>query len=896
MTQERHEQMCRIYSRARELAPERWLDVVRAAAGGDSDLEQQVMALLRVQTDGLLAVPALGADFRVSADPQLELMRLVPARIASYTILRPLGAGGAGVVFLAQQDRPLDRYVAIKVLDIRRRSVASLARFESECATLARLKHPFIASVYEAGRLADGRPYMVMEYIDGLPITEFCAESTLDRGARVELIRKVAQAIHYAHQSRVLHRDLKPENVLVTRVNGEPMPKLIDFGIAKLLDSPEGDARLTADGLFLGTLAYASPEQLDPLVSSGRSLDARTDVYGLGVLLLELVTGRLPTAIATHAPAIPLEAVFNGRLRESAAAAAGLRGDLAAIIRRATARHPEDRYTSAQDLAEDLERLARNMPVRAGRTGMFLRLQRGAVRHRRVLRITVPITMALVVAVGWALHQRAAFIEHHGITRQAIETAAARIATIVRTQGGALNSHRAVLEGFEAQVNDALRRFPGDAAVIRTRALLDETLGDCDLETGKTQSALRRYQSSTDHWTALLQLLPRDRAARRSHAISLVHLGDLKSMGAQYAEKLALYEAAHAALLDLADDSRATATNYSDLGNSHGRLAHLLSARGETTAAADHRHRQLELAERVLRLEPDSALRWYELALAHLVQADHADAWNEQPVKAEHVLAALSLLRGALQLDPENRVYRRTYCNALCCDILVHLTNQAWEEARAGCEALSREADMVAAADPESAFSFEALGRSHERWAQYYSHRSEPGKAEASYRQAIDYFERHLALTPNDLSLQSRLASAMHACAEINPGGEGALSLWQRAESLLRSCIASEDVQRPLDLARLAQMLLTPPDLNLCRPQEAVALARRAADATEYQSAGTILLLARAYASAGDLDAAAAYGDMALALLPAGATEKRDEMHAVLGALVGRRAGGRVAE
>jgi serine/threonine protein kinase len=265
---------------------------VEGACAGYAELRQRVQELLAAheQSEGPLDVPPPGLGGTVGLSPVTEGPGTI---IGPYKLLEQIGEGGFGVVYMAEQEQPVRRKVALKVLKPGMDTRQVVARFEAERQALALMDHPHIARVLDVGATDSGRPYFVMELVRGIPITGFCDQNHLPVRDRLELFAAVCQAVQHAHQKGIIHRDLKPSNVLVTLHDGTPLVKVIDFGIAKAL----GQQRLTDKTLFtgfaqmIGTPLYMSPEQAD---MSGQDADTRTDIYALGVLLYELLTGTTP--------------------------------------------------------------------------------------------------------------------------------------------------------------------------------------------------------------------------------------------------------------------------------------------------------------------------------------------------------------------------------------------------------------------------------------------------------------------------------------------------------------------------------------------------------------------------------------------------------------------------
>jgi non-specific serine/threonine protein kinase/serine/threonine-protein kinase len=325
--------------------------------------------------------------------------------VPNYRIIQKVGEGGMGEVYEAEQEEPIRRRVALKVIKMGMDTKEVVARFESERQALAMMDHPSIARVFAAGMTDRGQPYFAMEFVKGVPITKYCDEHRLPTRARLELFQKVCEGVQHAHQKGIIHRDLKPSNVLVTVQGDKPEPKIIDFGLAKATEQRLTDHTVfTHHGQMLGTPEYMSPEQAD---LTGLDIDTRTDVYSLGLLLYELLVGALPfdsrelrkggfdlirKKIREDEPSKPSarvtrlgnvsEAAAVQRRTDPAALSRQLRGDLDWIIMKAVEKDRTRRYDSASDLAADIGRHLNNHPVLAGPPSSAYRMKKFVARHK----------------------------------------------------------------------------------------------------------------------------------------------------------------------------------------------------------------------------------------------------------------------------------------------------------------------------------------------------------------------------------------------------------------------------------------------------------------------------------------------------------------------------------
>lgn len=316
------------------------------------------------------------------------------SEIGPFRIVRELGIGGMGAVYLAERaDGKFSQQVAVKLVKREFNATRVRAAFAREIDILSKLAHPNIARLLDTGVTDDGIPYLVMEYVDGLPIDRFCSEQSLSLTETLKLFNKVCEAVAYSHQNLIVHRDLKPSNILVMR---DGSPKLLDFGISKLLDDSQGETPVTLLGAM--TPEYASPEQVER-----GSVTTATDVYSLGVVLYKLLAAQLPLPeTSDQEPAPPSRVAARAKSRFSASQ---LRGDLDNIVRKATDKHPEKRYLTIEQLREDIWRYVDGHPVQARRPTFSYRFAKSVRRYKVAAAAAVLVVVSLVGGASAALWQ-----------------------------------------------------------------------------------------------------------------------------------------------------------------------------------------------------------------------------------------------------------------------------------------------------------------------------------------------------------------------------------------------------------------------------------------------------------------------------------------------------------
>lgn len=702
MNTERWQQLKQVVGDALELAPAERSAFVERACGDDTKLRAEVESMLAGSGD---RIEAFATDLDSSLrHAQAENSR-AGVRLGAYEIVREIGRGGMGAVYLARRaDEQFQKQVAIKILKRGTDTEDVLRRFGSERQILARLEHPNIARLIDAGTTGDGLPYFVMEYVEGIPIDEFCAARELNLRERLELFIKVCGAIYFAHQNLIVHRDLKPGNILVTP-DGEP--KLLDFGIAKLLDATEA---ITIADRQRFTPNYASPEQV-----RGEPITTVSDVYSLGALLYELLVGSPPHRFSTAEPSPtelfrvigeqeplrPSAAVAGSGSSQAATARIGrgeavqnrsprtsatlLRGDLDNIILQALRKEPQRRYPGVNALAEDIRRYLSHFPVRARKDTIGYRTSKFVRRHWAGVAAASVVVIALVAGLALAAWQ-------------------ARVARTERAKAvHRFNQVRQLARAVMFDYHDQIAALPGSTAVRQTlvRDAL-KYLDNLSQEAADDRSLLRELADAYEKVAAVQAGVA---TSTRGTALSAANLGDTAGGLASEGKAIAIREQ----LMknggnDLAD-RKALAVGYVRMAGfyvfsgppqkaiesyrkAEPILESLLAAHpanedlllltadvyvgmakalgspggpnlGDTNGALEYMRKGLAIRERLTTEHSANIAYKSGLAVTHNTLGLIHNSLGQREVQLEHNLKALAINREIVVAAPENPLYRR---------------------------------------------------------------------------------------------------------------------------------------------------------------------------------------------------------------------------------------------
>ncbi len=785
MTPERWQQIKDIFQTASELPAAERTAYVRRACSGDAGLLGEVESLLAsAQAEEFLFGHAAAYVPEAVADQTWD--HAIGRRVGAYRIVRQIGEGGMGAVFLAERAGEFQQQAAIKLLRPGMDSHGFAARFRHERQILASLDHPNIARLFEGGTTEDGRPYFVMEYIDGEPISSYATRHALGVRERLGLFTQVCAAVQYAHQHLVVHRDLKPGNILVTSGG---TPKLLDFGIAKLLTngaSRDTEALTQVMGCLM-TPDYASPEQV-----RGAPITTASDVYSLGAVLYQLLAGRSPHRITSGSAAEIERAICDTEQpppsqATSEPAARQLRGDLDTIVMKALDKEPSRRYGSAGDLSADIVRHLDGLPIQARpqtlayRAGRFVRRNRMPVAAAALVLVSLAGGMA---AALWQAHnaqvQRLRAEKRFNDVRRLAHTFLFDFHDAIQDLPGALPARRLVVDKALEYLDSLSREAAGDAALEREMVEAYLRVGDVEGGTGipnlgDKQGALRSYRSAMAIATREARRDPQSLdwqcfLARAHDKVGdiLVPDGDVSGAMPHYREAVRIYEAIAPRIAgDL--PSRFDMVNaYLSLGDTLGNPGY--PNLGDTQGAIDAYEKGRTIDQSIAAAHPGNARSLRGVGLMDMKIGDVEMAVGKAEEGLRKYQTAERTLDAAVARDPLNPTTR------LMLGMVTGKVGAAFEAAGQNQEALEqyrKSSDIqraVMKGDPQNAMNRNSYARSLENQAELLAKTGGRADALALYREALGIFQDLLDLDPQSSWRKEHCDEAQAAISALAAG------------------------------------------------------------------------------------------------------------------------------
>ena len=699
MTPERWQQIKPILASALERPRAERAALLADRCGGDGTLRADIESLIAAHDSAgtFIDQPALS---NAAALASLTVSSAAGSRIGAYQIIRELGHGGMGVVYLAARaDLAFDQQVAIKIGRGLIVDQYLAQRFRDERQILANLNHPGIARLLDGGATDEGAPYLVMEYIEGVPITQFCDLHGLNTRQRLALFRRVCDAVHYAHRNLVIHRDLKPDNILVT---ADGTPKLLDFGIARLVVTEAYEATPTVRSF---TPEYASPEQI-----RGEPMSTASDVYSLAMLLYLLLTGRRPYGVLAEDP---LELARTICEVEPSAPATVAR-DLDTIVLKALRKEPDRRYGSVEQFSNDISRYLEGLPVLAApdtlayRAAKFVRRRAFAVGSAAVLLLTVATATGVTTwQMRIARRERAVAEQRFNDVRQLANVVGGELHDAIKDLSGATAARKLLV----TRVIEYLDRLAGSAGneVSLQRELADAygKMGDAQgnpyvANLGDGVGAMRSYQKAFAVHAALAAADPADATVQRNLAADHVRIADMLWADGKYASALERYRTAMASYQRLAAEDATRLEDRFLVTRVLSRMGQLQMNAGELGDALQLYRQSRSLASGLTAAAPKNVTYRRGFAVASLKLGDVADRMHDYQTAFDAYSQAEGMLRQLTGENPASADLRRTFALALQRLAIGHLSLHRSAEAVAANQETLGVYEALVTADPDN--------------------------------------------------------------------------------------------------------------------------------------------------------------------------------------------------
>ncbi len=640
-------------SEALDLETSRRRQFLDSACAHDADLRAEVDLLLAHQVDtdddAIEECAADAARFRLAQD-----VTRIGSRIGAYKIVREIGHGGMGIVYLAERDDEHYRQqVAIKLINPGLSGDTIRRRFRNEMQILADLNHPNIARLFDGGQTPGGVPYLVMEYVEGSPINHYCNDRNLSTEQRLKLFCTVCDAVQYAHQHLVIHRDIKPGNILVT---SEGLPKLVDFGIAKLLDNGNSIPDATATVMPFMTPEYASPEQV-----YGLSATTATDVYSLGVVLYELLTGRSPYRLKSRVPHELAQAILDQEPQRQR-----LKGDLDNIVLMAMRKEPQRRYASAEQFAEDIRRHLDGLPVRARqdtfsyRASKFMRRRKLAVAAAALILLTLLVG---IIATAWqarvARAERARAERRFNEVRQLANSIVFEVHDAIVNLPGSTTARSLIVQRGLNYLDSLAQDAADDRGLQRELAAAYEKLGAVQYtpsvaHLGDLEGALQSHRKAAALREALVAADPNNRDYRRELLDSNWFIATLLGKQGDSARELQMLRDQLPARQELAAAETTEFVDRYNLAGTYAYIGSLSMAMGDVQAALDNQQEALKIREMLLGLDPHTARARRALTISYEYLARASDLAGDAKGALELQQRGLEMREALVAADPLN--------------------------------------------------------------------------------------------------------------------------------------------------------------------------------------------------------------------------------------------------
>jgi len=619
--------------------------------------------------------------------------RLLPGkRVGPYEIVEEIGKGGMGAVYRAvRADGQYEQNVALKIVLSELGAEFTVAQFKNERQILATLNHPNIARILDGGTTAEGMPYFVMELIEGQRLDEYCDTQKLATNARLGLFLQVCSAVQYAHQRLIIHRDIKPGNILV---NAEAVPKLLDFGIAKILESNEvgNQPEQTISLVRLLTPEYASPEQV-----KGEPITTASDIYSLGVVLYELLTGRTPYNVPTHTPheisraiceAEPEKPSTAVRRKQIAAgdgegkqtadsAVSGIReaspeklskllsGDLDNIVLMALRKDPQRRYASVEQFAQDIQRHLEHLPVTARQDTFGYRTSKFVTRHKVGVAAAAFVTVSLLSATGITMRQariaraeRARAERRFNDVRKLANSLMFEVHDSIRDLPGATAARKLIIQRAQEYLDSLAQESKSDPALLRELAAAYSRLASVqgnarDANVGDTPKALQNYRKAAELLESDTLLEPASREARLQLAQTYINLGMSRGQAGDKGGNKEATQKALGILESLAASNPDDQETQTALGEAYARTGFNFGAE-DVTQSLNYHEKALGICQRLAKLNPKNELYQTQLSFSHKRVAAVRAGQNQLAAALDHERIALAIDERQLALHPES--------------------------------------------------------------------------------------------------------------------------------------------------------------------------------------------------------------------------------------------------